>query len=142
MEAQASKYEEVDKFDWCMQYAIDASRLSTDYRRQIGVAIFNDGLLIATGSNQATIKWHPINKLHKRWCIRKMLGIKKHAYYWICPGCATFKNHAEARAIREIYSMRGFKRNITMYLYGHDHCCNTCLEKVNKLGINKIYISK
>lgn len=110
---------------------------STDLRKQIGVIIVDNGVIVGRGSNQATIKWKWFIKWHKNHCFRKTWLLKKfkHRLYWICPGCALQKNHAEFIAIK---SMKQTKE-LELYMYGHNVCCENCLNEIEKINIKKIY---
>ena len=114
------------------------SFLSTDLRRPIGVVIVNNFKVIGRGSNQATIRWRPLNVLHKKYCLRKLLGIKTHTMYWLCPGCALYCNHAEVRALRSIKDKK-ISGITDMFMYGHDEYCDKCEVEIKKFGINKVY---
>lgn len=118
--------------------AKEESLKSTDLRKPIGVVIVNNFKVIGKGSNQATVRFKPLNILHKKYCIRKLIGIKKHILYWICPGCALYRNHAEVRAIRSIKN-KPISGIIDMFMYGHNEYCDQCEVEIKKLGINKVY---
>ena len=120
--------------------AKEESKLSTDLRRPIGVVIVNNFKVIGRGSNQATIKWKWLINWHKKHCVRKIIGIKKHILYWLCPGCALYRNHAEVRAIRSIKD-KNITGLIDMFMYGHDEYCDECEVEINKLNINKVYFN-
>lgn len=119
------------------------SKKSTDLRRSIGVVVVNEkNEIIGRGSNQATIPWFWVARLHKKYCIRKIVGVKKNTCYFICPGCALYRNHAEVRALRSIkypeYNLKYMKLRI--YMFGHKYCCNNCLKKISMYNIEKIYV--
>ena len=121
-----------------LDLAKEESKLSTDLRKPIGVVIVNNFKVIGRGSNQATIRWRPLNLLHKKYCLRKLLGIKKHILYWLCPGCALYRNHAEVRAIRSI-KYKNITGIIDMFMYGHDEYCDQCEVQIKKLNVNGFY---
>lgn len=118
--------------------AKEESKLSTDLRRPIGVVVVNNFKVIGRGSNQATIKWKWLIKWHKNHCLRKIIGIKKHILYWLCPGCALYRNHAEVRAIRSIKD-KNITGLIDMFMYGHDEYCDECEVEIKKFNVNKVY---
>jgi len=118
--------------------AKEESKLSTDLRRPIGVVIVNNFKVIGRGSNQATIKWKWLINWHKNHCLRKIIGIKGHVLYWVCPGCALYRNHAEIRAIRSIKDKK-ITGLVDMFMYGHNEYCNNCEVEIKKFNINKVY---
>jgi len=142
MEVQESNYMEyikVKETELGIRLAKEASNTATDKRRSIGAVIYGDWGPICFGSNQATIKWKWFINWHKNNCLRKIFKIKNHTLYWICPGCALYSNHAEAVAIRELKKYSKVQ-NPKLYLYGHSHCCEPCIKKLEEVGVNKVYI--
>lgn len=115
------------------------SHFSTDLRRPIGCVIVNAGDIVGHGSNQATVRWAPLQRFHVKHCVRKLLGIKRHAFYWLCPGCALFRNHAEVRAINTVHRLSNVSAPVDMYLWGHSFCCDRCLDAAKRLGVRHIY---
>lgn len=136
----ALEYKKTDENNYFMGLARTQSGLSTDLRRPIGSIIVKDSVVVGFGSNQATLRWSWLQRWHRMYCVRKILGIRTHNFYFVCPGCALFRNHAEARAIRDVGSLFYFTRPpYEMYLYGHTYCCSRCEESMIKLGITKVY---
>ena len=111
------------------------STKSTDLKRSIGVVITKNGKIIGRGSNQATIKWKWLIKLHTKFCFRKFLGIKKHNFYWLCPGCALPHNHSEIRALNSIKEK--IEGELELYMFGHIKCCENCSKELTKNNIIK-----
>lgn len=142
MEAQESRYVELGQMNAPMMEAALESQNSSDRRRPIGCVILQDGRLVGRGSNQATFAWGWLRAFHVKHCFRKALRVKRHGLYWLCPGCALFRNHAEARAIRDALPRLSENGIIDMYLFGHSYCCDTCLKKVNGVGVRNIYVIK
>lgn len=111
------------------------SMKSTDLRKQIGAVITKNGWIIGKGSNQATIKWGWFISWHKNNCLRKIFNIERHTNYWLCPGCALYKNHAEARAVKSIDPHIRLDGKLELFLFGHSECCKRCTKVLNKLNI-------
>jgi deoxycytidylate deaminase len=138
------KYIQITKDNFFINQARLESLNSTDLRKSIGVVITADGYIIGRGSNQATFTWKWLQRFHVKHCIRKMFHMKRHDFYWLCPGCALFKNHSEIRAINNINSINTFtntSKGADIYIFGHNCCCERCLDKMVKVGIKKIYIT-
>jgi len=126
--------------DYFMAIAETQASLSTDLRRPIGCIVVLEGkIIIGYGSNQASIRWAWLQRFHVKHCFRKLIGIKKHAFYWICPGCALFRNHAEVRAIRSCSRVDRTGKRVEMYMHGHDYCCERCVQEIKRFGIIKVH---
>jgi len=115
------------------------SELSTDLRKSIGVVIVDTvtGNVVGHGSNQATLKFKWLINWHKKNCLRKIFKTPKNKFYWFCPGCALYRNHAEARAIRSLCEIQP-ENNLELFLYGHTYCCENCLKQISKYNITKL----
>lgn len=117
------------------------SNYATDLRRPIGIVIVDSkNVIIGHGSNQATIPLFGIPKLHKKYCLRKIFKTPKNRWYWFCPGCALFRNHAEVRALRSIKGPISQRGELRMYMYGHSYCCKVCLKEIARYNNIKIKI--
>lgn len=140
MHMEALEYKKTTEDNYFMGLARTQSGLSTDLRRPIGSVIVKDSVVVGFGSNQATLRLGWLQRWHRTRCIRKILGIRTHNFYFVCPGCALFRNHAEARAIRDMVATVGHvSQPYEIYLYGHTYCCSKCEEKMLKLGIKTVY---
>lgn len=142
----ATMHMEAQDDNYFFEKAKEESLKSTDLRRPIGIVIAaKNGQIVGRGSNQATFSYFGIPKLHKKYCLRKIFKTPKNRWYWFCPGCAIFRNHAEVRAIRSIkfpkYNLKYMK--LRMYMYGHNYCCSVCLKEIEQYNIEvKIYEHK
>lgn len=138
MEAQGNKikYVKISRGWPMMELARVHSRQSTDLRKPIGSVVVKDGVVVGMGSNQATIRCPWVQNWHKTHCVRKILGIKTHDWYFICPGCALFKNHSESQAVRNVNPQLG---PYELYLYGHYYCCYSCERKLLKHNVKRVY---
>lgn len=63
----------------------------------------------------------------------------------VCPrgpgeGYDKCKSICKQGAHAEINALKEGSTSDTLYLYGHDHCCENCLQEMRKAGIIKVYI--
>jgi deoxycytidylate deaminase len=95
-------------------------------------------------ANQATLKNQFLLDTHKIWCIRKLFKIPTGQKYWLCPGCASHKNHGEYRAAVELIKKFPQKINsgLDLYLWGHWWCCKPCWDKMIEAGIKNVYVAE
>lgn len=137
---EALEYSKTTEDNHFMQLARSQSGLSTDLRRPIGAVVVINSKVVGFGSNQATVRWSWLQRFHVKHCFRKILGIRTHNFYFVCPGCALFRNHAEARAMRDVDPFwLPFRVPAEVYLYGHRYCCAKCEDSMLKFGITKVY---
>ncbi|KKU56181.1 MAG: hypothetical protein UX77_C0003G0059 [Parcubacteria group bacterium GW2011_GWA1_47_11] len=114
---------------------------STDGVHPTGAVVVFRNEVIGTGANQSRLKSKRARSLHKRgFCIRRMLKIPSGQKYWLCPGCALSKHHAELRSIRDILRNGKSAKGADMYLYGHWWCCKPCWDGIQKAGIRNVYL--
>jgi len=59
--------------------------------------------------------------------------------YSKCKTICRQNGHAEIDAIK---NAKGDTKGAVMYLIGHDHCCDPCLEAIEKAGIKKVIFNK
>ncbi|MEK7190247.1 MAG: deaminase [Patescibacteria group bacterium] len=115
---------------------------STDKKISTGAVIVNgEGKIIIGASNQSALKNKFLLDTHKNWCIRKLFKVPSGQKYWLCPGCASSKYHAEARAVTK---SKKFHINISgcdLYLWGHWWCCQPCWNKMIRAGIKNVYLT-
>ena len=116
---------------------------STDKKVATGAVIVDkEGKIVIGASNQTLIKNKFLFDTHPKWCLRKLFKIPTGQKYWMCPGCASSRNHAEARAVAK---SKKFKINISgcdLYLWGHWWCCQPCWDKMINAGIKDVYLTK
>ena len=125
-----------------MQAAKEAARsLSTDYLQPSGAVFVKDNSIIFSVANQSTIKSNMLRSLHQKgWCIRKMMHIKTGTGYWMCPGCATYKQHAESRGVLEAKRTGIDLTGADLYFYGHWWVCKPCWDNLISISINNIFL--
>lgn len=107
---------------------------SLDREWPTGVVMVRDGRVIGRGANGS--EYHL-----KFGCRRKELGIKTGKRYDLCEGCDP-KNHAEARAVRNMGAEVYRKAASSAYLWGHWWCCEPCWQAMIDAGIKKVYLMK
>lgn len=114
---------------------------STDHNHPTGAVVVKDGVIIGKGANQSAIKNNVVLNWHKKFlCVRKWLGVKSGTKYWLCPGCASYKMHAEPRAVKDAQNNRGDITGADLYLYGHWWCCKPCWDNMINAGIKNVYL--
>ncbi len=64
---------------------------------------------------------------------------KKGEGYEKCKSICRQSGHAEVEAIK---AAKGNARGGAMYIVGHDHCCNPCLEAMEKAGVKIVIFDK
>jgi len=114
---------------------------STDRKTSTGVVVVNgQGDVVVSAANQSTLKNKFLLDTHKNWCIRRFFKIPSGQKYWICPGCASSKYHAESFAMKKA---KKFQLNISrcdLYLWGHWWCCKDCWNAMIKSGVKNVYL--
>jgi len=114
---------------------------STDMNQPTGSVAVLNGKIIGKASNQARIKHKKFAELHKRMlCVRKLLKVKTGTKYWLCPGCAKFSDHSEARAVKDAKRNGYTTAGADLYLYGHWWCCEPCWNAMIEGGIKNVYL--
>ncbi len=120
-----------------------ALKYSTDRQVSTGAVIVDeDGKILVSAANQTPIKNKFLLDTHKNWCIRRLFKIPSGQKYWMCPGCASHKNHGEYRAVialQKKFSQQTYV-NCDLYLYGHWWCCKPCWDKMIEVGIRNVYL--
>lgn len=116
--------------------------LSTDTNHPTGAVVVKDNKIIGLGANQSVLKSKTLISLHKRgWCLRKILKIPSGQKYWLCPGCASCKQHAETRATLDAVKKDLLKvSGSDLYLHGHWWCCKPCWDVMIANGIRDVYL--
>lgn len=113
---------------------------STDAKNPIGCVLVKDGKIIAKGSNKSKLHSPELIKLHSKYCIRRLLKIPSGKGYWLCPGCATSKEHSESNLMAEAQRKNIDTQGADVYLYGHWWCCEPCWNAMIKGGIKNVYL--
>src|SRR3989344_1701325 len=120
-----------------------AQTLSTDKKTSTGVVVVDlSGNILVSAANQSALKNKFLLNTHKNWCIRKLFKIPSGQKYWLCPGCASHKNHGEYQAVMALEKKFPQKINSTLdlYLWGHWWCCKPCWDKMIEVGIKNVYL--
>lgn len=113
---------------------------STDSSVPTGAVVVKNNIIVGQGANQAALKSKKLFNLHKKFCIRRMLKIRSGQKYWLCPGCAKPKDHAETRAIKDALKNNTDIIGADIYLYGHWWCCKSCWDKMIAAGVRDVYL--
>lgn|SRR3990167_2244581 len=118
---------------------------STDLAFSTGAVIVKNNKIIGQAGNKAGYTLPFMIKLHANGlCFRRMLKIKSGQKYWLCPGCATNKKHAENMAIKDAITKGNQDKlpGADLYLYGHWWCCEPCWNAMINAGIKNVYLLK
>ena len=128
--------------DRFIRAAEDACReLSTDRQHPTGAVLVKDGVVIARAANQSALKNLKLLGFHRAgWCARKFFKIPSGQKYWLCPGCASSKNHAETSVVRLAGKQNIDTKGADLYLWGHWWCCEPCWKAMTAAGIKDIYL--
>ncbi|MFZ2975482.1 MAG: deaminase [Candidatus Moraniibacteriota bacterium] len=128
-------------------FMLEAMRIrnseSTDKGHPTGAVVVRDGKILGGAANQAGFKNKKLIEAHANgWCVRKKLKIKSGTKYWLCPGCATNKEHGESKAVYDAIRKAGadMVKGADLYLYGHWWCCKECWDAMIKGGIRDVYL--
>ncbi len=134
-----------------MSFAKCVSELeSLDKAMQVGCLFVKDKEIISYGANGSTFHENREKEMltkdltyHFGGCVRRENHIPSGQNYELCEGCDT-KNHDVPSAINKIVNTPKFNllRDSVCYMYGHYYCCQSCLSKMEKLGVSEIVISK
>lgn len=128
--------------DEFMTLAREVIMNSTDKRHPTAAVVVKDGKVLASAANQSGFKHPYLIRLHEiGWCVRKLFRVRSGAHYWLCPGCANARDHAESRASKLAlakYPQR--MMNTRLYLYGHWWCCKDCCEAMEKTRVREVVL--
>lgn len=122
-----------------------AETKSTDRNVSTGVVVVDEaGEILIREANQSALKNKFLLDSHKNWCIRKLFKIPSGQKYWLCPGCASHKNHGEYRAVLALQKKFSQKigANLDLYLWGHWWCCKPCWDKMIEVGVKNVYLAE
>jgi deoxycytidylate deaminase len=128
------------------RFMVEATRLrnecSTDIHHPTGAVVVKDGKIIGRGANQSSIKSKKLLAFHRdKFCMRRFLKVSSGHKYWLCPGCASSKHHAEARAVRDaLKTNKLLVAGADLYLCGHWWCCKPCWDVMIGAGIRNVYL--
>lgn len=114
---------------------------STESKQPTGAVIVKNDIVVAFGANKSRVRrgsW--AYDLHQKYCIRKLFRVPSGTKYWLCPGCASHRDHAEARAVRDAHKRGVDASGADLYLYGHWWCCTPCWDAMIAAGIRDVYL--
>lgn len=118
-----------------------AKNESSDKKTSTGVVVVNDeGAILVSAANKSALTNDFLLKTHKDWCIRKNLKIPSGQKYWLCPGCASSKYHAESHAMLKAKKNKIDISNCDVYLWGHWWCCKDCWDSMINSKIRNVYL--
>lgn len=128
-----------------MQVALTEKGKSNDQLYPTGAVVVKNDKIVAEAHNRAGYTNKFLIKIHKEgFCFRRWLKIKTGEKYWVCPGCATHKNHAESSIVLR-FEREGrlhLLQDTDLYLAGHWWCCKPCWDNMIRAGIKHVYIMK
>lgn len=132
----------VDESNQYMARAKEMARTSNDQSFPTGAVIVCDGQILVEVFNKTYLSNLFLKNFHKKYCLRRILGIPSGQKYWACPGCASPKNHSEYRAIMALEKKfpQKINSNLDLYLWGHWWCCKNCWDVMISAGIKNIYL--
>ncbi len=114
---------------------------STDRKTSTGVVVVNnEGNIVASAANKSALKNKFLLNTHKNWCVRRICKIPSGQKYWMCPGCAAPKNHAESHTMRKAKKAGVDLTGSDVYLWGHWWACKDCWDSMIKAGIKNVYL--
>ena len=114
---------------------------SSERNHPTGAVIVMGDKIIGKGANQAALKNKKLQQIHKNGlCIRRIFKIPSGQKYWLCPGCAKNRHHAEARAVNDALSKQASIVGADLYLYGHWWCCKPCWDKMIEAGVRDVFL--
>lgn len=125
-----------------MVEAKEVARLSNEQQQPVGEVIVYNNQIIQKAYNRSPLTNLFLIKLHQKFCIRKFLHIPTGKYYWICPGCASKKHHAEYRICKQLLRDGIPGKPIDLYMWGHWACCSSCCDIMEKVKIDNLYLLK
>ncbi len=128
----------VDQSNKFMTLAKEEARKSKEKNQPTGAVAVINGAIVGAACNKPPIENKNLAESHKKWCIRRLFGIKTGEKYWACPGCAAPKMHAETRV--SIQVIKKNLKNFDLYLYGHWWCCKDCWDAMIKAGVKDVYL--
>jgi len=106
-----------------------------------GAVIVKDGEIVGRAGNQTVLHGHMMLwELHKKFCFRKILGVKTGTRYWLCPGCSDHHYHAERRAVDDAHKKNNDTGGADLYMWGHWWCCEPCWKAMIEAGISNVYL--
>lgn len=115
------------------------AKLSNEKQQPVGAVIVHNGEVISSAYNKNPLTNNYLINLHKKYCIRHILGIPTGKHYWMCPGCAGQSHHAEYKASKKLIKKGVPEKPVDLYIWGHWACCDACCSMMEKVPIDNIY---
>jgi deoxycytidylate deaminase len=126
------------------EFMAEAKRIrnteSTDFKNPTAAVIVKDEKIIGQSANHSNLNNKKLIDLHSKYCIRRIFKVPSGKGYFLCPGCATHKQHGESSAIRDALKKGNDTQGANLYLYGHWWCCQPCWDAMIKAGIKNVYL--
>lgn len=120
---------------------VACKELSTERQHPNGAVLVKDGKVIAIAASQSAIKNEKLLEWHRKGlCVRRILKIPSGQKYWLCPGCASSKNHAETLVVKEAQKNGVSTSGADLYLWGHWWCCESCWNAMISAGVRNVYL--
>jgi deoxycytidylate deaminase len=114
---------------------------STEKNYPTGAVVVMNDEIIGSASNRAALKNKKLQEFHRTTlCLRKVFKIPSGQKYWVCPGCAKHRHHAEGRAVRDALKNKKDISGSDLYLYGHWWCCKPCWDSMIGAGVRDVYL--
>ncbi len=133
----------IPESDPFMQEALKEKEKSNDQLYATGAVAVKYGAIIGRAHNRAGYKWKWLIDLHRKsFCPRRWFKRKTGTCYWMCPGCATYKKHAETTIVTDAEKAGKLSelRGADIYLAGHWWCCKPCWDNMIRAGIRGVYL--
>ena len=111
--------------EW-MKLAQDVASWSRCTKKQVGAVVVKDDVLCGIGNNDTI--------LQDGECLQK-----QEEDYESCEFCGQL-HHAEESAIINCTENAAPTKGATLYLYGHTHACENCVDLMELYGIKRLVI--
>lgn len=123
-----------------MREAKEMAKLSNERQQPVGAVLVCDGKIIEKTHNRSPLVNSFFVNLHKKFCVRHFLGVPTGVHYWMCPGCASKKSHAEYQASKSFLRKNIDKKPVDVYMWGHWACCDVCSKAMSEVPIDNFYV--
>ncbi len=142
---EGREIEFVDENNEFMKLALLEKAKSNDQLYPTGAVVVKDSKVVAQAHNRAGYKHKFFIDLHQKgFCPRRWFKIKTGQKYWACPGCATYKKHAESTVVYK-FEKEGRLVELNsadLYLAGHWWCCKPCWDNMIRAGIKNVFLMR
>jgi len=123
-----------------MTEAKEIARLSNERQQPVGSVLVCDGEIVEITHNRSPLANDFLVKLHQKFCVRHFLGVPTGVHYWMCPGCASKKSHAEYQASKQFLKKNIKNKPVDVYMWGHWACCDVCCEAMSEIPVDNFYV--